>query len=147
MQVILKEDVNKLGSMGELVNVKPGYARNYLLPQGKAIAADSGKLKQLQHEQRIIEHKKAKLKAAAEEVAKKLASLNLSIAAKVGEQDKLFGSVTAMDIERALAAQGVNIDRKKIVLADAIKALGEYNVTIKLDADVTADIKVTVIAE
>lgn len=147
MQVILKEDVHKLGSMGELVNVKPGFARNYLLPQGKAIAADSGKVAQLQHEQRLIERRKAKMKLAAEEVANKIGALSLTIAAKVGDQDKLFGSVTAMDIERALAAQGVTIDRKKIVLDEAIKSLGEYKVAIKLDAGVNADVKVVVVAE
>ena len=147
MQVILKEDVQKLGSMGELVNVKPGYARNYLLPQGKAIKAEPNKVRQMQHEQRIIEHKKAKLKAAAEDVAKRIGALNLSISAKVGEQDKLFGSVTAMDVERALAAEGIQVDRKKITIAEPIKSLGEYKIPVKLDADVSAEVKVTVVAE
>lgn len=145
IQVILKEDVPNLGRSGELVSVKPGYGRNYLIPQGLAVLATAKNKARLEHERKLIELRAAKLRKDAEAQAAQLQDKTVQIERQVGEGDKLFGSVTARDIEEALAAQGVHVDRKKIQLAEPIKALGQYTVDVRLARDVTAQVKVWVV--
>lgn len=147
MEVILIEDVPSLGVIGEQVNVKPGYARNYLLPKKMAIPASVKNQRHLEHEKRLAGFQLARAKANATEVAQKLANTSVTIARKVGEQDKLYGSVTSHDIERGLADEGITIDRRNIVLVEPIKALGVYQVPVKLRGDVPAEVKVWVVAE
>lgn len=147
MEVILIEEVSNLGGIGELVKVAPGYARNFLLPKKMAILASVNNKSRLEHEKRLAGFKQAKARANAEGVVKKLAAMNLKIARKVGEQDKLFGSVTAHDVADALAAQGVEIDRRKVDLQEPIKALGDYQVVVRLVGDLKATIKLAVVAE
>ena len=147
IQVILKEDVHNLGKSGDIVSVKPGYGRNYLIPQGLAVAATAGNVKHIEHHKKIIAARNAKLAKDAQSVADKLASVEVVITRQAGEGDKLFGSVTARDIEEALAAQGLKIDRKKIALNDALKTVGDHDVQIKVARDVTAHIKVTISAK
>lgn len=147
MQIILVDDVYNLGTIGDLVNVRPGYARNYLLPNGKAILASATSKRRLEHDKRTAGFRLQKVRAEAESAAGKLKGVSVTIARKVGEQDKLFGSVTTMDIEKALAAQGITIDRKKMHLAEPIKSVGEHAVTIKLGGDVNSTIKVAVVAD
>ena len=147
MQVILIDEVPTLGTVGELVTVKDGYARNYLLPRKLAIMASVKNQRRLEHEKRLAGFRLAKVKAGAQELAQKLASTSVTIARKVGEQDKLFGSVTAQDIELALADEGVKIDRRKLQLEEPIKALGVYQVPVKLHGEVVAEVKVWVVAE
>lgn len=147
MKIILHEEVPNLGKPGEVVTVREGYGRNYLLPQKKAVLASEKNLRQLEHQKGVINARQAKLKAGAEEVAKKLGTINIKIARKVGEQDKLYGSVTNKDIHDALAATGVEIERHSIELSEPIRALGEYSVNVKLHHAVAGAIKVTVVAE
>ena len=147
IQVILKEDVPNLGRSGELVSVKPGYGRNYLIPQGLAMVATKKNVAQLEHERKIIETRTAKLRKDAESVGARVAGGTLQFERQVGEGDKLFGSVTARDVEEGLAAQGITVDRKKIHLPDPIRALGQYTVDVKLARDVTAACKVWVVAK
>lgn len=147
MQVILREDVYNLGKSGELVTVKEGYARNYLLPRNLAMLASSANVRQLEHEKQVIELRQQKLKGAAQEEAKKLGGVKVTIKRKVGEQDKLFGSVTALDIAEALAAAGHKLDRRLIHLPEPIKAVGQFEVEMRLHRDVTAKIAVTVEGE
>jgi large subunit ribosomal protein L9 len=147
MQVILTEDMGKLGTMGTLVDVKPGYARNFLLPQKKAVAANPKNVASIEHQRRLIERNRAQIKATAAATAARLGNMSITIARKVGDQEKLFGSVTALDIERALLEEGVTIDRKKITLDDPIRALGVYHIPIKLQGEVEAQLKVWVVAE
>lgn len=144
MKVILREDIDHLGKSGELVTVKDGYGRNYLLPRGKAVLASEQNMRQLEHEKAVIAARNAKLKGAAEEQAKKIAAVTAVIKRKVGEQDKLYGSVTALDIAEALAAQGQQVDRRHIHLPEPIKAVGSYEVELRLHREVTAKIKVEV---
>ena len=147
MKVILREEVSNLGDIGAIVNVAAGYARNFLLPKGVAVVADTKNIKALEHEKRIAEARAEKAKAAAMTEAEKLNATELEFKAKVGEEDKLFGSVTAMDIAAALKEKGLEVDRRKIVIAEPIKSLGEHTVEVKLGLDVTASVKVTVEAE
>jgi large subunit ribosomal protein L9 len=147
MKVILKEDVKNLGMMGEIVNVKDGYARNYLIPKGLAIEANPRNIKQLEHHKRIIESKVKKLKNAAQSIAEKLSQKPVIIKAKAGEEDKLFGSVTSLDIEKALKEMGFDIDKKRIQLSEPIKRLGEYNVKVKIHPEITADVNLHVVKE
>ena len=147
MQVILREEIEKLGKIGELVKVKDGYARNYLLPMKKAILATPKNLKAMEHARKMVADRLRKLKKESAADAENIKALSLTIKAKVGEEGKLFGSVTSMDIADAAKAQGVTIDKRKIVLDEPIKRLGDFTVTVKLPADVTADLKVSVIAE
>jgi large subunit ribosomal protein L9 len=146
MKVILREDIHNLGKSGDLVQVKPGFGRNYLIPRKLAVLASQANLRQLEHERQVISAQQAKLKGAAQEIAKKLESVQIKIARKVGEQDKLYGSVTALDVAEALAAAGQKIDRRHIHLVDPIKALGSYDVEIRLHRDVPAKVKVEVVA-
>ncbi len=147
MKVLLKEDVFKLGSVGDEVEVKDGYGRNFLIPTGKALLATPKNLKQFRHQKSIVDHKVKKFKGVAQTVADQLAQLSLSVKKKVGDQGKLFGSVTSQEIADLVAANGVEIDRRKIQLSEPIKALGEFKVPIKLHPEITAEIKLTVIAE
>lgn len=144
MKVILREDIDNLGKSGELVTVKDGFGRNYLLPRGKAVLASEQNMRQLEHEKAVITARNAKLKGAAEEQAKKLGAVKAVIKRKVGEQDKLYGSVTALDIAEALASQGQNVDRRHIHLPEPIRAVGSYEVEMRLHRDVVAKIKVEV---
>ena len=147
MMLILREDVYNLGKSGELVNVKEGYARNYLLPRNLAMLASSANVRQLDHEKKVIELRQQKLKGGALEQAKKLEGVKVSIKRKVGEQDKLFGSVTALDIAEALAAAGHKLDRRLIHLPEPIRAIGAFPVEIRLHREVTAKLTVTVEGE
>jgi large subunit ribosomal protein L9 len=144
LQVILKQDVDKLGRAGELVRVKPGFARNYLLPRGMAALATGANIKQIEHERRIALAQAEKVRSVAQGAAAQIEGLTLEIPMQVGEGDRLFGSVTSRDVERALQSRGIEIDRKKLELPDTIKALGEYPITVKLGHDVTATFKIVV---
>ncbi|HTG00950.1 MAG TPA: 50S ribosomal protein L9 [Nitrospirota bacterium] len=147
MQVILREDIDKLGKIGDLIKVADGYARNYLVPKKKAIEATPKNLHAMEHAKKMVADRLRKLKKEATAEADKMKGLAVLIKAKTGEEGKLFGSVTSMDIADAVKAQGVEIDKRKIVLDEPIKRVGEYTVTVKLHSDITADIKVTVAAE
>ena len=144
MQVILRDDMDNLGKSGEVVNVKPGYARNYLLPRGHAIKATAGDIKRVEHEKRVIAARAAKMAKAAQAEADKLSQVSVSIERATGEGDKLYGSVNTRDIAEALRAQGVIVDSKKIQLEEPIKALGLVEVAVKLGRGVSAKVKVTV---
>jgi large subunit ribosomal protein L9 len=146
VQVILSEDVASLGEAGELVNVKPGFARNYLIPQGKAIAATESNKRELEHQQRVIAEKVRREVELLEGERKKIHGVVVEIAAQAGEEGKLFGSVTVLQIAEKLAEQGLEIDRRRIDLSEPIKALGEHDVVVKLHRQVTATIKVKVVA-
>ncbi|HEX9101969.1 MAG TPA: 50S ribosomal protein L9 [Polyangia bacterium] len=145
MQVILKEDVHNLGKAGELVKVKPGFGRNYLIPQGKAMAATAANVKQIEHEKKIIAAKQAQLSKDAQAMSDRLASVEVQIERQVGEEDKLFGSVTSRDIESALKDKGIAIDHRKVHMAEPIKTIGYHTVEIKLGTGVTGKIKVVVV--
>ncbi|MDH3257312.1 MAG: 50S ribosomal protein L9 [Nitrospinota bacterium] len=146
MKVLLKEDVVKLGSVGDEVEVKDGYGRNFLIPTGKALLATPKNVKQFRHQKSIVDHKVRKLKGSAQDVADQLAKLSLSIKKKVGEQGKLFGSVTSQEIADLVSAQGIGIDRRKIQLGEPIKSLGEFKIPVKLHPQVTAEMTLTVTA-
>lgn len=144
MQIILQEDVEKLGTRGEVVNVSPGYARNYLLPRKLAIEATPGAMKQLERIRGALAKKTANEREAAQKQAELLAAVTLRFARKAGENDQLFGSVTSGDIADALKAQGFGIDKRQVQLADPIKVLGEYQVTAKIFQEISAAFKVVV---
>jgi large subunit ribosomal protein L9 len=147
MEVILLEDMGKLGTVGDQVSVRDGYGRNFLIPKKMAMPASVKNKSRLEHEKRIASFRLSKVKADAAAVAERLKNTSITIPRKVGEQDKLFGSVTTHDIEKALNDEGIKIDRRKIHLAEPIKALGVYQVPVKLSGDVAAEIKVWVVAE
>ncbi len=147
MQVILREDIDKLGKIGDTVRVKEGFARNFLIPMKKALEATPKNMKALEHAKKMVNDRIRQLKKEASAVADTINNLSVTITAKTGEEGKLFGSVTSMDIAEAAKAQGVAIDKKKIHLEEPIKRLGDHTVTVKLHSDVTADIKVSVVAE
>ena len=146
MQVILTKDVASLGKAGELVTVKPGFGRNYLVPQGLAVSATAQNVHRLEHEKRVIATKVAKTQAAAASTAEKIKVITLQFDRAVGEDDKLFGSVTTRDIADALKKAGVELDHRSIQLDQAVKALGKYDATVKLEAGVTASLKFYVVA-
>ena len=146
MKILLKEDVNKLGSVGDEVEVKDGYGRNFLIPTGKALLATPKNVKQFRHQKSIVDHKVKKLRGVAQDLADQLAKLSLSVKKKVGEQGKLFGSVTSQEIAELVSAQGVEIDRRKIQLGEPIKSLGEFKIPVKLHPQVTAEMTLTVAA-
>ena len=145
IHVILQQDVHNLGKTGEVVKVRPGFARNYLLPNQLAAAATTNNVNRLAHEKRQAEARNAKAKAATQEIATKISGTSVSLARKTGEDGKLFGSVTTKEIEAALAEKGVVVDRRKIVLAEPIKHTGTFELPVKLGYDVTATIKVEVV--
>ena len=144
MNVLLKEDVANLGHIGEIVTVAKGYARNYLIPQNLAVEANPRNIKQFDHIKRIVEAKAEKVRMEKQSLAEKLSSVKLAFTSKAGEDGKLFGSITTMDIQRELANQGIEVDKKKIVIGDAIKRTGEFTVQVKLHTDIVADISVEV---
>jgi large subunit ribosomal protein L9 len=147
LQVILKQDVDKLGAAGELVRVRPGFARNYLMPRGMAVVATGENVRQIEHERRIAVAISDKQKKFAEGAAAQIDGLTVEIPMQAGEGDKLFGSVTARDVEQALSRHGIDVDRKKLQLPpESIKTLGEHTITIKLGHEVTATFKVNVTA-
>jgi len=147
MKIILKEDVQNLGFMGETVNVADGYARNFLMPKNLAIPATNSNVKTVEHEKKIIEKKKAKITAELTEIKNNLEKTEIIIPVKVGENEKIFGSITKVDIENKLKDSGFNIDRKIINLDNPIKELGIQTVKIKLSRDIAAEIKVNVVPE
>ncbi len=144
MQIILQEDVEKLGTRGQVVEVADGFARNYLLPRKLAIAASAGNLKRLEKIRATLAKRTATEKGGAQRLAELLAAVSVTLTRKAGENDQLFGSVTGADISEALAAQGYIVDKRRIELAEPIKLIGEYQVTAKLHHDVAAAIKVVV---
>ena len=145
ISVILKQDVDNLGRAGEIVKVKPGYGRNYLLPRGLALLATKANIAQLEHHRRAIAAQQAKLKAEYEAKAAQVRDAVVSIPRKVGNEDRMYGSVSSKDIAEALAAQNVEIDRKIIRLPDPIKAVGEHEVEIRFSSEVSVNLKVQVI--
>jgi large subunit ribosomal protein L9 len=147
MQIILQEDIEKLGHRGDVVTVKPGYARNFLLPRKLAIEATTGNMKALERIRTALAKKTANELDAAQKQAELLNLVSLSFKRKTGENDQMFGSVTTADIADGLAKEGFKIDKRQVQLPEAIKALGDYTVTIKVFRDVTAQIKVTVAKE
>ncbi len=147
MQIILREDVSSLGKAGDLVKVANGYARNYLIPRKMAVEATPRNLKALEHEKLLIEHKKRRELKDSESLKEKLESISCTIGVKVGEDDKLFGSVTSMDIEEGLKREGVEIDRRKIELEEPIRTLGVYTVPIKIAPETQAKLKVWVVKD
>jgi large subunit ribosomal protein L9 len=147
MEVILREDIEKLGSRGEVVKVAPGYARNFLLPKKLAVAATASNKKIIEQERQAHLRKEAKLQGEAQDLAKLMDGVTVTISQKAGENDQLFGSVTSKDVADALAAKNFTIDRRKIQLDEPIKQLGEFKVPVKLHKDVTAEITVVVAKE
>lgn len=145
INVVLTEDLANLGKSGELVRVRPGYARNYLVPRGLAIGATAANVARIEHEKRVVEARNIKLKGEAEQLSQKLASVKVTIERPVGEGDRLYGSVTSRDIEAALKDKGFDIDRKKLHV-DAIRAVGTYEVTARLAPEVHTAFKVHVVA-
>ncbi|MCF6291395.1 MAG: 50S ribosomal protein L9 [Desulfobacterales bacterium] len=145
MEVILKKTVDTLGEEGDIVNVKPGYARNYLLPQQIAAEANKANLAILNQGKAAIEARKQRQRDQAEALSRKLSGTVLTIAHRVGEEDKLFGSVTVADIAEKLAELGVELDRKKIILADPIKSIGDTEVPVKVGFQMTTEITVRVV--
>ena len=147
MEVILKEDILNLGKIGEVVRVRDGYARNYLLPRGLVSVANKRNLKTFEHQKKVVADQKQKILRAAQAVADQLSGVGVEIPMKVGEEGKLFGSVTNIHIEKALKAKGLNVDRRKIHLDEPIRVVGEYEVPVRLSAEVTVPLKVAVVAE
>ena len=143
IRVVLTDDLHNVGKSGELVKVRPGFARNYLIPRGLAVGATERNVSRIEHEKKVVEARNAKLTSEAEALSKKLASVKLRIERPVGDGDRLYGSVTSRDIEEALGAQGYTVDRRRISM-DPLKALGTYPVTIRLATAVSATIEVTV---
>lgn len=147
MEIILRADVQHLGKIGEVVKVKDGYARNYLLPKGLAYPATEANKKKIAYEGERLAKQQASEKTAAEAEATKIADVELTFAVKVGEEDKLYGSITASDIQRKLEELGIHVDKRKIDLADPIRELGEFRVGIKIHPEVRPEVRVTVVKE
>ncbi|MDQ7031439.1 MAG: 50S ribosomal protein L9 [Desulfonauticus sp.] len=145
MQVILRADIESLGRLGEVVNVKPGYARNYLLPKGLAMLATDQNLKKFEREKKKLQEKMDAIRFAAQELAEKLNELEVVLPVRVGEGDKLYGAVTAANIADKVAEMGLEVDKRKIVVKEPIRALGEYELEVKLHPDVRATLKVKVV--
>jgi large subunit ribosomal protein L9 len=147
MKIILKEDIRKLGKIGQIVDVADGYARNYLVPKGLAVEANTKNIRSMEHAKKIIHEKSRKIKDSAQDLASRISSITLTLKAKAGEEEKLFGSVTTMDIAEALLNEGIEIDKKKISLEEPIKRLGSYSVQIKIHPDVSVPLNIQVIQE
>jgi large subunit ribosomal protein L9 len=145
MRVILKQDVPNLGSPGDIVNVARGYGRNFLIPRGLAIPASEGSVREAEHQQRVAEAIRRKQLAGSEDLAKRITDTPITIRREAGEDEKLFGSVTNRDIAEALAAEGIELDRRTIQLAEKINAIGVFNVPVRLHRDVTTEVRVFVI--
>jgi large subunit ribosomal protein L9 len=147
MEVILRETVENLGRRGEIVKVADGYARNYLLPRKLALPATEGNKKHVERERKIMDTREAEEKGQAENMATRLAAVDITIARRVGDTEQLYGSVTTADIAEYLKGKGFEIDRRKLVLADPIKTIGEHNVPLKLHREVTVPLKIKVVKE
>jgi large subunit ribosomal protein L9 len=144
LKVILRERVSALGEPGDVVEVKPGFARNFLLPQGKALEATAGNIDSLRRQKSVVAARAERDRTKADKAAERITGLVCRLKQKAGEEDRLFGSVTAADIAEWLAAHGVEIERKRVMMEHPIKKLGEHTVRVKLYADVAADLKVVV---
>jgi len=144
MQIILQEDVEKLGTRGQVVEVKEGYARNFLLPRKLALEASAGNLKRLEKMRAVFAKREATEKADAQKLAELLANVSLEFTRRAGDTDQLFGSVTSADVSEGLAAQGYTVDKRKVVLAEPIKTVGEFEVPLKLHRELTQNVKVVV---
>jgi large subunit ribosomal protein L9 len=147
MEVILREHVDNVGKRGEIVKVADGFARNYLLPRKLALPATDGNRKHVERERKIMETREAQEKAAAEAISMRLATVEIVIARRVGDTEQLYGSVTSADIVDFLKARGFEVDRRKLILPEPLKALGEFDVPLKLHRDVTVPLKVKVVKE
>ena len=147
VQLILQEQVEKLGAAGDLVNVKPGYARNFLIPQGKAMLATKSRVNELEHHKRVIADKQAKELKDVNAVAHKLKSMVIEASRRAGEDGKLFGSVTTQNVADLISEKGIEVDRRKIQLPEAIKEVGEHEIAIKLHAEVVATVKLVISVE
>jgi large subunit ribosomal protein L9 len=147
MLVILRENVENLGRIGDLVNVSNGYARNFLIPNKLVAVADPANVKMIENQKKVLEKKRIAARAVSEELAKKISDQSVTIARKVGEADKLFGSVTQGDIAEALKKSGLSVEKRMVTLEHPIKTLGVHTVTIKFDADVTSTVKVWITKE
>jgi large subunit ribosomal protein L9 len=147
MEVILRQHVDNLGNRGDVVKVAPGYARNFLLPRKLALPATEGNKRHVERERKIVEAREAQEKSQAEGIAARLAGVDISIARRVGDTEQLYGSVTAADIADYLKTQGFEIDRRKLILPEPIKAIGEHTVPLKLHREVTVPLKVRVVKE
>jgi large subunit ribosomal protein L9 len=145
MKVILQETLEGVGNLGDLLDVSPGFARNYLLPRKKAVEANNRNIKEFEHAKRVTAEKAKKERLEIEAIAKKISTVSLTIPAQVGKDDKMFGSVTAKDIAEGLAEQGYTVDRRKIQLAQPIKELGTFAIAVKLPRDVAASVSVHVV--
>jgi len=146
MEVILQEDVTHLGHIGEIVKVRDGYARNYLFPRGLAVLANKRNVRELEHQQRVVEEKRKRVAATAQEVADRMAKVELLFTARAGEGGKLFGSITNQDIEKELREKGFDVDRRRIKLDEPIKSVGDHKVTVTLAAGVPCEISVQIAA-
>ena len=144
VKLILREDVPKLGNAGEVVSVKPGYARNFLIPKGKAMLATESRVKELEHQKRMIADRMAKELKDLEALKQKIESTALAFIAQAGEEGKLFGSITAAQLAEQLGEKGLEVDRRKIVLDEPIKSVGEHTVKLRLRGELIADIRVSV---
>ncbi len=147
MQIILREDVTNLGRPGDVVKVRDGYARNFLLPRNLAVEANPKNIRAFEHQKRLALMRREARKGEALKLKERLEALRISISARAGEEGKLFGSVTNIDVERALREQGFDIERRKVILPEPIKQLGDYTVAVKLDPEVDASLKISVNAE
>jgi large subunit ribosomal protein L9 len=147
MKVILKEDVKSIGNIGQIIDVADGFARNYLVPKGLAVEANTKNIKSLEHEKRVIQEKARKIRMSAQDIAGRISNTAVIIKAKAGEEGKLFGSVTSMDIAEQLTNAGIDIDKKKISLDEPIRRIGSYTVNIKLHSDVSAQVNVQIVEE
>ena len=146
VKLILREDVPNLGDAGELVAVRPGFARNFLIPEGKAILATAANVRELEHQRRVIAEKVARERRTLETERAKIHGVEIDIAVQAGEEGRLFGSVTAAQIADKLAERGLEVDRRRVALAEPIKQLGEYDVPVRLHREIEATIKVKVVA-
>ena len=147
MEIILQEEVANLGQIGDIVKVRDGYARNYLLPRGLAVQANRRNVRVLEHHKRLVAAKKERVQRQAQTLLDQLSALSLTIPAKAGEEGRLFGSVTNIDLEAALKEQGLTLDRRRILLDEPIKQLGSYEVPVNLGGALRANIKLEVTAE
>ena len=147
MEVILKEDIANLGKIGDIVRVRDGYARNYLLPRGLVLEANKKNLRTFEHQKKLVGEQKQKVLRQAQSVGDQLNGVSLVIPMKVGEEGRLFGSVTNIHIEKALKAKGLNVDRRKIQLVEPIKNAGDYEVPVRLSGELTVPLKVSVVSD
>jgi large subunit ribosomal protein L9 len=147
MEVILKEDIPNLGKIGEVVRVRDGFARNYLLPRGLVVIANKKNLKSFEHQKRVVADQKQRMQREAQSVSGQLTGVSLVIPMRTGEEGRLFGSVTTIHIEKALKAKGLDIDRRKIHLQEPIRTLGDFDIPVRLTADLTVPVKLSVVPE